>query len=558
MWLPRRQVAIGYSRKATAIGAARRPIDAMSDVRVSGLTIYPVKSCAGIDVDAVTVTETGFMYDRAWMLVESRKPKPRSDDPSPLPSPAGTDVQTVDDETTPTAAPKPEKRRAKPRASVFVTQRTEPKLALVSVALPTEVLSPNWDGILPPEAAMTITAPGMRPLAVPLAPDAPLPRCKVGVWEWEGLAGDEGSAASEWFTRYLGKTKSTIRLVRWLGDGALPPAVANPSRRTASIHDLANMDEKSKHRRDDPKVRKRRATRAVLASVVGAGAAVGAAGLARIATAPAPSLAATAVTAALVEMSWSFLSRWRRLTLKPRRPTDGEFSAGHTSAFSDGYPVLLISDASLRGLNEKLKTPVPMNRFRPNVTVDGCEPFAEDGWGAVVFGGVKSVVTTPRVYKETKTRIPDLDDFDIGPAAAAMVRTAKAKEGGDNMEDEARLAPRSPGWEKKLGVEVRKRRSVRIKTGVPADLVKPCSRCVMTTVDQSTGVRGGLESDPLKTLGEIRSGKTCGFSTETYKPEWSDEAFFGWNLCCNAKVGSKIRVGDVVTVTKRREFVKPK
>ena len=122
----------------------------MSDVRVSGLTIYPVKSCAGIDVDAVTVTETGFMYDRAWMLVESRKPKPRSDDPSPLPSPAGTDVQTVDDETTPTAAPKPEKRRAKPRASVFVTQRTEPKLALVSVALPTEVLSPNWDGILPP------------------------------------------------------------------------------------------------------------------------------------------------------------------------------------------------------------------------------------------------------------------------------------------------------------------------------------------------------------------------------------------------------------------------
>ena len=100
-------MAIGYSRKATAIGAARRPIDAMSDVRVSGLTIYPVKSCAGIDVDAVTVTETGFMYDRAWMLVESRKPKPRSDDPSPLPSPAGTDVQTVDDETTPAPTLKP-------------------------------------------------------------------------------------------------------------------------------------------------------------------------------------------------------------------------------------------------------------------------------------------------------------------------------------------------------------------------------------------------------------------------------------------------------------------
>ena len=58
----------------------------MSDVRVSGLTIYPVKSCAGIDVDAVTVTETGFMYDRAWMLVESRKPKARSEEETRVPS----------------------------------------------------------------------------------------------------------------------------------------------------------------------------------------------------------------------------------------------------------------------------------------------------------------------------------------------------------------------------------------------------------------------------------------------------------------------------------------
>ena len=57
----------------------------MSDVRVSGLTIYPVKFRAGIDVDAVTVTETGFMYDRAWMLVESRKPKARSEEEARVP-----------------------------------------------------------------------------------------------------------------------------------------------------------------------------------------------------------------------------------------------------------------------------------------------------------------------------------------------------------------------------------------------------------------------------------------------------------------------------------------
>lgn len=523
----------------------------MSDVRVSGLTIYPVKSCAGIDVDAVTVTETGFMYDRAWMLVESRKPKARSEEEARVPS----ESAETDGATPPAPPPPPKKRRAKPRASVFVTQRTEPKLALVRVKLPSEVLSPSWDGILPPDAAMTITAPGMpQALEVPLAPASPLPRCKVGVWEWEGLAGDEGSEASEWFTRYLGKTKSVVRLVRWLGEGALPPAVAAPARRTASIHDLAILETKARTRRErDPRRKARRASRAILAGAMGAGAAVGSAFLARAFTAPAPSLAATALTAALVETTWSFLSRWRRLTSKPRRRVDREFaSPGSGSAFSDGYPVLLASDASLRELNERLATPVPMNRFRPNVTVDGAiEPFAEDGWGGVVFGGVKSVVTTPRVYKESKTRGDD--DFVVEPGASVHSLAAVPT---SVVDDEVNVDRASPGWEKKLGVEVRKRRSVRIKTGVEADLVKPCSRCVMTTVDQSTGVRGGPEADPLRTLYAIRSGRECGFSTDTYKPEWSDEVFFGWNLCCNAKAGSKIRVGDVVTVIKRRDFVK--
>ncbi len=521
----------------------------MSDVRVSGLTIYPVKSCAGIDVDAVTVTETGFMYDRAWMLVESRKPKARSEEEARVPS----ESAETDGGTPPAPPPPPKKRRAKPRASVFVTQRTEPKLALVRVKLPSEVLSPSWDGILPPDAAMTITAPGMpTALEVPLAPASPLPRCKVGVWEWEGLAGDEGSEASEWFTRYLGKTKSVIRLVRWLGDGALPPAVAAPARRTASIHDLAILEIKARTRRErDPRRRARRASRAILAGAMGAGAAVGSALLARAAAAPAPSLAATALTAALVETTWSFLTRWRRLTSKPRRRVDREFgSPGSGSAFSDGYPILLASAASLRELNDRLASPVPMSRFRPNVTVDGAiEPFAEDGWGGVVFGGVKSAVTTPRVYKESKTRGDD-DDFAVKPGAS--VHHSLAPRPTSVVDDEEA----SPGWEKKLGVDVRKRRSVRIKTGVEADLVKPCSRCVMTTVDQSTGVRGGPEADPLRTLYAIRSGRECGFSTDTYKPEWSDEVFFGWNLCCDAKAGSKIRVGDVVTVIKRRDFVK--
>lgn len=71
--------------------------------------------------------------------------------------------------------------------------------------------------------------------------------------------------------------------------------------------------------------------------------------------------------------------------------------------FADGYPFLLISAASLQDLNDRLESPIPMNRFRPNFVVSGCEPFAEDGWrqiriGSIVFHLVKRcdrcVVTT--------------------------------------------------------------------------------------------------------------------------------------------------------------------
>ena len=68
-------------------------------------------------------------------------------------------------------------------------------------------------------------------------------------------------------------------------------------------------------------------------------------------------------------------------------------------SFADGYPALLISEASLEQLNEKLaergKPALPMNRFRPNIVVTGCDPFAEDTWkhicvGQVPFDVVKS------------------------------------------------------------------------------------------------------------------------------------------------------------------------
>jgi uncharacterized protein YcbX len=46
--------------------------------------------------------------------------------------------------------------------------------------------------------------------------------------------------------------------------------------------------------------------------------------------------------------------------------------------FADGYPVLVISRASLADLNTWLPKPLPMERFRPNVVIDGVGPYDED------------------------------------------------------------------------------------------------------------------------------------------------------------------------------------
>ena len=47
--------------------------------------------------------------------------------------------------------------------------------------------------------------------------------------------------------------------------------------------------------------------------------------------------------------------------------------------FSDGYPFMMIGEASLRDLNSRLELPLPMNRFRPNIVFEGGLPYQEDG-----------------------------------------------------------------------------------------------------------------------------------------------------------------------------------
>lgn len=71
------------------------------------------------------------------------------------------------------------------------------------------------------------------------------------------------------------------------------------------------------------------------------------------------------------------------------RPLDPVYARdGGRTAFSDGFPFLLLGEASLADLNARLVTPLPMNRFRPNLVVAGSTPFAEDEWSRFSIAGI--------------------------------------------------------------------------------------------------------------------------------------------------------------------------
>lgn len=68
---------------------------------------------------------------------------------------------------------------------------------------------------------------------------------------------------------------------------------------------------------------------------------------------------------------------------------------GHTG-FVDGILTLLISEDSLNDMNTRLiEGLILMNRFRPNLVVTGCEPYAEDAWNKIKFGDVELTIVKP-------------------------------------------------------------------------------------------------------------------------------------------------------------------
>ena len=120
--------------------------------RIARLFVYPIKSCAGVELGEAMLTETGLDLDRAWMVVDE--------------------------------------------AGVYVTQRELPRMALVKPQLKIH--------------EVVLRAPGM--LALHLQIDAVEEPVRVRIWDDEVSAYDMGPVAAQWFSDFLGRK---LRLVRF-------------------------------------------------------------------------------------------------------------------------------------------------------------------------------------------------------------------------------------------------------------------------------------------------------------------------------------------------------
>lgn len=134
------------------------------------------------------------------------------------------------------------------------------------------------------------------------------------------------------------------------------------------------------------------------------------------------------------------LGRACRLVRTPqyhgRRSDDGRTGVG----FADGYPLMLIGQASLDDLNTRLPRPLPMNRFRPNIVVAGSAPYAEDQWGRILLGDIAAEVVKACKRCTITTVDQAIGHRDGGEPLRALGTFRKVKGGvifGQNVVHEA-------------------------------------------------------------------------------------------------------------------------
>jgi hypothetical protein len=97
-----------------------------------------------------------------------------------------------------------------------------------------------------------------------------------------------------------------------------------------------------------------------------------------------------------------FLSGWlgrplRLVRFDPRRArhSNHDWTGGRDvpNTFSDGYPVLVLSQGSIDDLSARVGKALPVERFRPNLLLGGVAPYAEDTAGSLVAGEARFTLT---------------------------------------------------------------------------------------------------------------------------------------------------------------------
>ncbi|KAG2992391.1 hypothetical protein PC118_g4583 [Phytophthora cactorum] len=131
--------------------------------QVSGIFVYPIKSCAGIALKEAQLTPKGLLHDREWVIIDGDRDK-------------------------------------------FVTQRRYPKLALIHPkVLPAMDLEAT---------SLVLTAEGMPDLEVPVVHTGEGQLRVVSIWKDKVEAIDQGDAAAKWLDEFMGEDKCRFRLTR--------------------------------------------------------------------------------------------------------------------------------------------------------------------------------------------------------------------------------------------------------------------------------------------------------------------------------------------------------
>lgn len=117
-----------------------------------------------------------------------------------------------------------------------------------------------------------------------------------------------------------------------------------------------------------------------------------------------------------------FLGQSCRLVHFPddaERPVDPAYAAAADRvSFADAFPLLIATEDSLRDLNGRMAAPLPMQRFRPNLVIDGAGAFGEDAWRRVRIGEISL-----RVVKGCDRCVITTTDQETGERGIEPLRT---------------------------------------------------------------------------------------------------------------------------------------